>query len=129
MMIYDASGRHPAPSVAAEIAAAGKAVTFVARARGRHEVVLRDLLTDWELREPNAQVIVEHGTMPVNDVFDELRPLSVNAGVTEIERLVGSTPLRARPPSGFELHKIGDAVSRRSANAAMLDALRLGVQF
>jgi NADPH-dependent 2,4-dienoyl-CoA reductase/sulfur reductase-like enzyme len=31
VLIYDATGRHPAPSAAAQIAAAGKAVTFVAR--------------------------------------------------------------------------------------------------
>ncbi|WP_246301955.1 hypothetical protein [Mycoplana rhizolycopersici] len=65
----------------------------------------------------------------MNALFDELRPLSVNDGVTEIERLVGSKPLAARPPSGFELHRIGGAVSSRSVHAAMLDALRLGVQF
>lgn len=167
VLIYDATGRHPAPLVTAEIAAAGKMVTFVARdpsvapemehhssiayrktlaehdvrvlleyelvsvsaREGRRDVVLRHLLTGRELRETHAQVIVEHGTMPVNDLFDELRPLSVNDGVTEIESLVGPAPLRARPPARFELHRIGDAVSSRSVHAAMLDALRLGIQF
>ncbi|WP_421926767.1 FAD-dependent oxidoreductase [Neoaquamicrobium sediminum] len=167
VLIYDATGRHPAPSAAAEIAAMGKKVTFVSRdpsvalemehhssityrralsghevrtlleyelvsvrACGeRREVVLRHLLTGMERRDTHAQVIVEHGTVPVNDLFDELRPLSVNDGVTDIESLIGSVPLRARPPSGFELHRIGDAVSSRSIHAAMLDALRLGVQF
>jgi len=65
-------------------------------------VVLRHLLTDREIRETPTQVIVEHGTIPVNDLFDKLRPLSANDGVTEIERLVGSTPLRARPPSDID---------------------------
>jgi 2,4-dienoyl-CoA reductase-like NADH-dependent reductase (Old Yellow Enzyme family)/thioredoxin reductase len=167
VMIYDATGRHPASSLATEFAAAGKVVTFVARdpsiapemehhssityrralaehdvrvlleyelvcvtaREGRREVVLRHLLTGRELSETHAQVVVEHGTIPVNDLFEELRPLSLNDGVTEIERLTNPAPLRARPPSGFELHRIGDAVSSRSVHAAMLDALRLGVQY
>ncbi|MDX0704175.1 NAD(P)-binding protein [Sinorhizobium medicae] len=167
VLIYDATGRHPAPSAAAEIAATGRTVTFVARdasiapemehhssityrkalaghdvrvlleyelvsvhaREGWREVVLRHLLTGQERHESHAQVIVEHGTVPVNDLFDELRPLSANDGITEIESLIGPAPLRPRPASGFELHRIGDAVSSRSVHAAMLDALRLGVQF
>lgn len=167
VLVYDATGRHPAPSVAAEIAAAGKAVTFVARdpsvapemehhsgityrkafaehdvkvlleyelvsvamRNGRREAVLRHLLTGRERCSSHAQVIVEHGTVPMNELFDDLRPLSSNDGVTDIETLVGPAPLRARPAAGFELHRIGDAVSSRSVHAAMLDALRLGVQF
>ncbi|YCI04569.1 NADH:flavin oxidoreductase [Ensifer sp. D2-11] len=167
VLIYDATGRHPAPSAAAEIAATGITVTFVSRdpsiapemehhssityrkalaghdvrvllehelvsvhaREGRRSVVLRHLLTGQERRENYAQVIVEHGTVPMNDLFDELRPLSANDGVTEIGSLIGPAPLRPRPTAGFELHRIGDAVSSRSVHAAMLDALRLGVQF
>ncbi|MDW6021516.1 NAD-binding protein [Mesorhizobium sp. BAC0120] len=167
VLIYDATGRHPAPSAATEIAATGKRVTFVARdpsiapemehhssiiyrkvlaehdvrvlleyelvsvsARsGRREAVLRHLLTGRELRSTHSQIIVEHGTIPVSELFDELRPMSVNDGVTEIETQIGPAPLRPRPPSGFELHRIGDAISSRSVHAAMLDALRLGIQF
>ncbi|MCX8282046.1 FAD-dependent oxidoreductase [Phyllobacterium sp. 0TCS1.6C] len=167
VLIYDATGRHSAPSVAAEMAAAGKRVTFAARdpsvapemehhssityrralaerdvrvlleyelvsvsmRDGRREVVLRHLLTGREIRETHAHVIVEHGTVPVNDVFDELRPLSLNDGATDIESLLGAAPLHAPPAAGFELHRIGDAVSSRSVHAAMLDALRLAVLF
>jgi 2,4-dienoyl-CoA reductase-like NADH-dependent reductase (Old Yellow Enzyme family) len=167
VLIYDATGRHPAPSAAAQIAAAGKAVTFVARdpsiapemehhssityrkalaehdvrilleyelvsvsaRNGLREAVLRHLLTGRELSSAHKQIIVEHGTIPVSDIFDALRPLSVNDGVTEIETLIGTSPLREPPTSGFELHRIGDAISSRSVHAAMLDALRLGAQF
>ncbi|MDH2091641.1 FAD-dependent oxidoreductase [Rhizobium pusense] len=167
VLVYDATGRHPAPSAAAEIAATGKRVTFVARdpsvapemehhssityrkafaerdvrvlleyelvsvsvQEGRCEVALRHLLTGREIRETHTQVIVEHGTVPMNDLFEELRPFSLNDGATAVERLLGAAPLHARPSVGFELHRIGDAVSSRSVHAAMLDALRLGVQF
>ncbi|WP_440456478.1 FAD-dependent oxidoreductase [Rhizobium sp. SAFR-030] len=167
VLIYDATGRHPAPSAAAQLAAAGHAVTFVARDPSlapemehhssityrkamaerdvqvilehelvsvaligdRREVVLRHLLTGRETRSTHDQVVVEHGTVPVTDLFDELRPRSVNDGVTDISTLIGSAPLRQPPAAGFELHRIGDAISSRSVHAAMLDALRLGVQF
>ncbi len=95
----------------------------------RCEVVLRHLLTGREMRETYAQVIVEHGTVPVKDLFEDLRPLSLNDGATAVGSLLGAAPLCARPSAGFELHRIGDAVSSRSVHAAMLDALRLAVQF
>lgn len=95
---------------------------------GRRSAVLRHLLAGQERRENHAQVIVEQGTVPVNDLFDELRPFSANDWVTEIRSLIGPAPLRPRPAVGFELPRIGDAVSSRSVHAAMLDALRLGVQ-
>ncbi len=101
----------------------------VSARNGLREVVLRHLLTGRELSSTHKQIIVEHGTIPVSDIFDELRPRSVNDGVTEIESLIGTSPLREPPMSGFELHRIGDAVSSRSVHAAMLDALRLGAQF
>lgn len=67
--------------------------------------------------------------MPVNDLFDALRLLSANDSVTEIKRLVGPAPRRGRPVKGNERYRTGDAVNRRSVHAAMLNAMRLGVQF
>jgi hypothetical protein len=77
-----------------------------------------------------GQVILETGTYPFSDLYDGIRSLSVNDGVTDIPAMVaGPHPLREKPESGFELHRIGDAVASRSVHAAMLDALRLCVQF
>lgn len=95
----------------------------------RRDVLLRHLLTEQELSLTASQVVVDYGTTPVSDVFEELKPMSSNDGVTEIAALIGAAPLRERPVSGFELHRIGDAVTSRSVHAAMLDALRLCVQF
>lgn len=167
LLIYDRTGRHPAPSAAIQMATFGRSVTFVShdpiiapemephsqivyRKRfaelkiptfteyemirvsthsTRLTVVLRHLLTGQELAVDCAQVVVENGTAPVTDVFDELRPLSTNDGVTDISLLTGTRPLRVRPEKGFELHRIGDAVASRSVHASILDALRLCVQF
>jgi hypothetical protein len=75
------------------------------------------------------QIIVEHGVEPVDEVFHALASQSQNDGVTDIEALISG---RAQPRSdgaGFELYRIGDAVSSRLIHAAMLDAYRLCCRF
>ncbi len=87
----------------------------------RHELAGTEL----ELRA--AQVVVERGTVPVDELYHALRSRSLNEGVTDIDALlVGRPQLASRPAEGgFELHRIGDAVSSRDVHAAMYDALRL----
>jgi hypothetical protein len=69
------------------------------------------------------QVIVEHGTIPADDLYHALRGHSGNNGVTNLDTLLSD----ARQPKGdgFELHRIGDAVASRNIAAAVYDALRL----
>jgi 2,4-dienoyl-CoA reductase-like NADH-dependent reductase (Old Yellow Enzyme family)/thioredoxin reductase len=71
-----------------------------------------------------AQVVVERGTVPVDEVFVALRERSNNAGITDIDALLErqSQPVTG---DGFALHRIGDAVSSRNVHAAIYDALRL----
>ena len=73
------------------------------------------------------QVVVEHGTQPMDEVFQELRTASANDGVTDIEALIAGTPQprSTQPETAFELHRVGDAVSSRNIHAAVLDSLRL----
>jgi len=70
------------------------------------------------------QIIVEHGTAPVDELFHALRGQSLNDGVTDLDALLSG---RAQPRNGtgFELYRIGDAVSSRTIPAAVLDAYRL----
>ena len=70
------------------------------------------------------QVVVEGGTLPVDDLFTELRAGSGNDGVTDIDALVEDRP-QPVARDGFELHRIGDAVASRNIAAAILDAFRL----
>ncbi len=74
-----------------------------------------------------AQVIVEHGTVPADEVYQVLRSHASNDGVSDIDALVTGRPqpLTLNPRGTFELHRIGDAVASRNIHAAVLDALRL----
>jgi 2,4-dienoyl-CoA reductase-like NADH-dependent reductase (Old Yellow Enzyme family) len=165
VVIYDGTGRHPAPLCAEKSVAEGKSVSFVSidgyiaaeltyadrvawkrrlyhpaiRITVDHRLVrvakegnrlsatfvneatleLMSLITD--------QVIVEHGTVPIAELYDALRDRSANDGVTDIDALLAGRPQprACRPEAGFELHRIGDAVASRNIHAAMLDALRI----
>ncbi|RDE25213.1 FAD-binding protein [Motiliproteus coralliicola] len=73
------------------------------------------------------QVVVNHGTRPLDDVYTELKPLSINLGEVNYEDLVAGRPQRIRSNENgeFQLFRIGDAVSSRNTHAAIYDALRL----
>ncbi|WP_281968304.1 NADH:flavin oxidoreductase [Roseovarius nanhaiticus] len=78
------------------------------------------------------QVIVNQGTIPLSDLYFDLKPLSRNNGaLREAAVVAGSGPLfeTIRPEGGFDLYRIGDAVSSRNIHAAIHDALRAGVQW
>ncbi len=91
------------------------------RARFRNEV------TGAEMVRSAEQVIVAHGTVPVDCLYQELAPAASNRGVTDIEALLAGRPqpADANPDGAFELYRIGDAVSSRNIAAAIYDALRL----
>lgn len=74
------------------------------------------------------QIIVEHGTIPDDRLFNALRQYASNAGVTDIKALLAGEPQPVTHPKSkrnFTLHRIGDALSSRDVAASMLDALRL----
>ena len=73
------------------------------------------------------QVVVNHGTRPLDDVYFELKPHSKNLGEVNYEALIAGTPQTVvKNASGrFELYRIGDAISARNTHAAIYDALRL----
>lgn len=101
-------------------------LTRVDAASGTLEVTLTDELTGRARNEAAAHVVVEHGTVPVDDVYADLRAASVNDGVTDLDRLLAGRPQRDEPPQdGFELHRIGDALASRNIHAAIHDAYRL----
>ena len=73
------------------------------------------------------QVVVNHGTRPLDDVYFELRDGSVNLGEVDYGALISGAPQEVvRNPEGtYRLYRIGDAVSARNTHAAIYDALRL----
>jgi NADPH-dependent 2,4-dienoyl-CoA reductase/sulfur reductase-like enzyme len=74
------------------------------------------------------QVVVEHGTLPATELYDALRPLSLNLGEVDYAALIAgrSQTVVRNPNAAFRLFRIGDAVASRNIHAAIYDALRLG---
>ncbi|RCK51253.1 N-methylproline demethylase [Thalassospira profundimaris] len=73
------------------------------------------------------QVVVNHGTIPLDDIYFDLKPLSSNHGEMSHDQLIsGQAQSVIRNRDGmFQLFRIGDAVSARNTHAAIYDALRL----
>lgn len=73
------------------------------------------------------QVVVNHGTVPLDDLYFELRPMSKNGGAVEHQDLIAGNPqnIITHPEGSFQLFRIGDAVAARNTHAAIYDALRL----
>ena len=70
------------------------------------------------------QVVVNHGTQPLADIYFDLKPLSVNLGAVDYAALIEGRP-QPETALGFQLYRIGDAVEARNTHAAVYDALRL----
>jgi NADPH-dependent 2,4-dienoyl-CoA reductase/sulfur reductase-like enzyme len=73
------------------------------------------------------QIVVNYGTLPLDDLYFALKPLSRNLGAVDQDALISGRPqaVVANPGGAFQLFRIGDAVSARNIHAAIYDALRL----
>jgi len=73
------------------------------------------------------QVVLNYGTMPLDDLYFDLKPLSCNGGAVDQDALINGSPqtLVQNEAGTFQLFRIGDAVSSRNTHAAIYDALRL----
>ncbi len=112
----------------------GKAVTFTVT--WRLQSVMRDgnrlravIGTDYSGATQERlfdQVVVNHGTQPLAEVYFDLKPQSSNLGAVDYDALIeGHVQELAGGPPGFQLFRIGDAVESRNTHAAIYDALRL----
>ena len=76
------------------------------------------------------QVIVNQGTLPLDELYFALKPEASNSGEINHDVLIGGEgalfPNR-NPKGTFALYRIGDAISSRNTHAAVYDALRHGV--
>ena len=73
------------------------------------------------------QVVVNHGTRPLDELYFDLKPLSRNGGEVDYDALAtgGIQEVETNPEGAFRLFRIGDAVAARNTHAAIYDALRL----
>lgn len=73
------------------------------------------------------QIVVNHGTIPLDDLYFELKPGSKNLGEVSYDELLSGAPqtVDRNPEGAYQLFRIGDAVAARNTHAAIYDALRL----
>lgn len=76
-------------------------------------------------------VVVERGTLPVDEVYEECRQHSRNDGVTDQDALLSGSQqnLELNQQGEFMLFRVGDAVASRNIHAAIFDSLRLCKDF
>jgi hypothetical protein len=163
VLVFDGTGRHPAPLAAEKLASQGLNVIYcsvdgqiaeeltyverfrwkkrflelsinpvfdtkliaVSRANNRLQARVVNEISQQESLIDVDHVVVEQGTVPMEDVYAGLRLQSANDGVTDIKALLSMRPQPKLKDGGFELHRIGDAVSSRNIHSAMLDAHRI----
>ncbi|EBA14242.1 N-methylproline demethylase, putative [Roseobacter sp. SK209-2-6] len=86
--------------------------------------------TDYSSHTSKAQydqVVVNYGTLPLDELYFDLKELSSNRGEVDQSALIEGHPqtIASNPEGKFQLFRIGDAVSARNTHAAIYDALRL----
>ena len=100
----------------------------VARSQdGRLAATLHSEYTGRSVERPVDAVVVEHGTLPNDELYFDLVADSVNLGEVDHNALVQGRPqeVRTNPEGQYQLFRIGDAVASRNIHAAIYDALRL----
>jgi hypothetical protein len=102
-------------------------LTSVRRESGGLVALLTSDYADIEVERHVDHVVVEHGTLPNDELYLDLLPHSSNGGAVDHAALlaVRGQPIRTDADNGFQLFRIGDAVASRNIHAAMYDALRL----
>ena len=83
--------------------------------------------SDVKTEKTYDQVVVNYGTLPLDDLYFDLKPLSSNGGAVDYDAFINGDPQNVirNPDGAFALYRIGDAVSARNTHAAIYDALRL----
>ena len=102
-------------------------LTSVRRDGNRLMAVIDSDYGDLGLERDFDQIVVNHGTLPLDDLYFDLKPLSSNLGAVDHDALINGRPqaIATNPDGQFQLFRIGDAVSARNTHAAIYDALRL----
>ena len=75
----------------------------------------------------SPQIVVEHGTLPNDELYFALKENSINQGVVDYDALVENRPqsVRSNPLGEFQLFRVGDAVASRNIHAAIYDSIRI----
>jgi 2,4-dienoyl-CoA reductase-like NADH-dependent reductase (Old Yellow Enzyme family) len=89
----------------------------------------RNMYTEAERLHRADHVVVEHGTVPADELYHELKGASLNRGLTDPDALAANRPqpalARLGEGAGYALFRVGDAVASRNIHAAVYDSIRL----
>ncbi len=167
IIVYDGTGRHPAPQVAELAAREGRQVSFVSidaqlaqeltyaerviwkkrmyelavpmtfdheiakveRKGNRIVATFRNLITQALVERAADQIIVEHGTLPADELYRALRGAAANDGVTDLPALLAREAAAPKHPAGGALRaapgrRCGGEPQRPRRHARLLAALR-----
>ena len=104
-----------------------KRLLGVERAGNRLRAAIGTDYSDRVKHSEYDQIVLNFGTVPLCDVYLDLRKYASNGGAVDHQALIDCTPqsIRSNPNGKFQLFRIGDAVSARNTHAAIYDALRL----
>ncbi|NMG39385.1 FAD-dependent oxidoreductase [Chelativorans sp. ZYF759] len=89
-----------------------------------------DYAPGWRDEREVNQIVVEHGTMPNDELYFALKPRSRNWGEVDHAALIGGGRLcpERNPEGRFDLFRIGDAIASRNIHAAIYDGLRYALR-
>ena len=87
--------------------------------------------TDQNIQRRVDQVVSDNGTLPVDDLYFDLKSGSTNLGEVDQSSLLAGAPQNQvnNPDGAYQLFRIGDSVTSRNIHAAIYDALRLCAVF
>lgn len=93
--------------------------------------VLVNEFSDEEEERVVDQVVIEHGTLPDDELYFQLKPASRNLGEVDLRKLRDREPqdIVNNEDGTFMLFRVGDAVACRNIHAAIYDSLRLCLTF
>ena len=106
-------------------------VKSVFRKGNRLGVKISSDYSDLTFEKETSQVIVEHGTSPVDDLYFELKDQSKNSGQVDYKSLIKglNKEILKNKKGDFFLFRVGDAISSRNIHAAIYDSLRICKDF
>ena len=103
------------------------ALKNVRREGNRLVATLRNMYTERREELAADHIVVEHGTLPADELYHALKGGSRNHGEIDLDALLAGRPqgIDANPAGRYQLFRVGDAVASRNIHAAIYNSLRL----
>jgi len=89
--------------------------------------VLQNAYNDVEEERVVDQVVIENGTLPRAAIYFAMKDQSKNRGEVDYHKMVKGEPqdLNANTDGGYQLFRIGDAVTSRNIHGTLYESVRL----